>query len=183
MDDLNKEIPPFALSRGAVKAVELLNEPMYFKVFTTDGNFPSDDVYIPYRILFTFAEMPELYTLKCNEEFWKKTCEYFVSSSEGKMGNLINSLLQRSEFKNETIYKVIKLVQPQMTKMTPNFYSKLCATTGLVIFLVKDSLEYAGVLQEKKTSQSRIYKNLMYTFEVLQNKMERLKGIQSRHFN
>ena len=48
-------------------------------------------------------------------------------------------------------------------KILPNFYSKICSTTGLLIFIIKEALEYCGVIQnEKKTQPSRILDNLLF---------------------
>jgi hypothetical protein len=182
MEDLSKEIIPFQLTRGAIKAVELLNENMYFKLFT-DGTVPADDVILPYRILFSLVNYAELLNIKDNEDFWRKTSQYFVEKSEGKMGNLMQNLVKTFDFSDENIYRVGKLVGGHSTKMSPNHYSKLCATTGLVIFLVKDALDYSGILLDKKTSPVRIYKNLMFNFEMLQGKIERVKKLQKDFFS
>ena len=58
-------------------------------------------------------------------------------------------------------------------KLTPVYYSKLCPTTGLFVFLVKEALEYIGVLQDK-TQPGRIYKNLKYLIENAKAKKEKL---------
>jgi hypothetical protein len=55
----------------------------------------------------------------------------------------------------------------------------MCGTTGLFIFLIKDALEYAGILIDKKTAAGRLYKNYMFNFDVLQTKIEKLKKIQT----
>ena len=47
-------------------------------------------------------------------------------------------------------------------KFNPASFSKINGTTGLVIFIIKDALEYAGILITSKTPKSRIYDNLIY---------------------
>lgn len=44
--------------------------------------------------------------------------------------------------------------------MNPNYYSKVCPTTGLVVFFVKEFIEYLGIVIEKKTN----YKRAILTF-------------------
>ena len=34
----------------------------------------------------------------------------------------------------------------------PSYYSKICSTTGIVIFLIKDTLEYIGLMSTDKKS-------------------------------
>ena len=48
-------------------------------------------------------------------------------------------------------------------KIVPNYFSKICGTTGLLVFIVKDALEYCGVIiNDKKTQPARILDNLLY---------------------
>jgi hypothetical protein len=178
---LNKEQAPFALTRGALKAVELLNESLYYKLFT-EGPIPNDDIILTYRIFFQLLNMKDYVDIRDNTEFWKKACDYFVNESNSKLGSMVTGLVKNIDFSTENIYKVSKLVGSNTSKMTPNYFSKMCGTTGLFIFLIKDALEYSGILIDKKTPVSRLNKNYMYNFEILQNKIERLKKIQSTYF-
>jgi hypothetical protein len=66
------------------------------------------------------------------------------------------------DFSDENIYHTSKLLGSNVNKMTPAYFSKLCGTTGFLIFLVKDMLEYAGVLIDRKVNNLRIFKNLRY---------------------
>lgn len=127
--------------------------------------------------------MNDYVNIKDTNEFWKKTCEYFVKESEQKLGTFVQNLVKNIDFSNENIYKLTRLVGNNLSKITPNYFSKMCGTTGLFIFLIKDSFEYAGILVDKKTPPARLYKNYMYVFEVLQGKIERLKKIQAAHFS
>ena len=49
------------------------------------------------------------------------------------------------------------LCEGKTNKLTPVYYSKLCPTTGLFVFVVKNALEYIGILEDKKRSS---WKNL-----------------------
>lgn len=44
--------------------------------------------------------------------------------------------------------------------MNPNYFAKICPTTGLFIFFVKEPLEYFGLVIEKRT----VIKNALLTF-------------------
>ena len=55
-------------------------------------------------------------------------------------------------------------------KIIPTTFSKISGTTGLLFFLINESLEYCGVLiNEKKTQASRILDNLMYYKNIIDN--------------
>jgi len=69
------------------------------------------------------------------------------------------------------------MVGNNLSKISPAYYSKLCATTGFLIFLIKDALEYAGIIVDKKPNQSRILKNLLYQQTQLAEKTEKIKGL------
>jgi len=58
--------------------------------------------------------------------------------------------------------------------MTPPNYSKICPTTSLFVFLLKDLFEYFGVIKEKKTLPARIYRNNMVLLDSLQSKIKSL---------
>ena len=46
---------------------------------------------------------------------------------------------------------------------------KLCGTTGLISFVIKDALEYSGIIEDKKTPPLRIKKNYEYQKEIIDN--------------
>ena len=66
-------------------------------------------------------------------------------------------------------------------KIAPGYFSKICGTTGLLIFLLKDAFEYAGLIIDKRTLPSRLYKNHMYLFEILEKKLDKAKEMNKRH--
>lgn len=85
--EIYKPIPNYSVNKGAIKALELLNEKIYSKLFYNMSN-PSNDVKLIYRIFFKLLDLPELTDIKCNKEFWSKCCEYFINNSLGKIGRL-----------------------------------------------------------------------------------------------
>lgn len=168
------------MTRGAIKAVELLNESLYFKLF--EGANSNDDIILPYRIFFQLIDSP-IAAIPDKVDFWSKTCEFFAKERDGKLGTMVTNLVKNINYSDENIYKITKLVGNNSSKISPNYFSKMCGTTGLFIFLIKDALEYSGIIPDKKTPPSRIMKNYLYNFQLLQGKMERLKKIQSKYFS
>ena len=62
----------------------------------------------------------------------------------------------------------------------PSYYSKICGTTGLIVFILKDALEYCGVLvNEKRTPIKRIYENLIKEKEKINKLNDMLKNAQN----
>ena len=66
------------------------------------------------------------------------------------------------------------LCEGKTNKLTPVYYSKLCPTTGLFVFVVKDALEYIGILEDKKSPPGKIYRKLNYLIEENKKKLESL---------
>jgi hypothetical protein len=81
---LTKDIPPFAIPRGTVKAVELLNDSMYIKLFQ-QSNVPVPDILFPYKVFFQFLQNP-ICNLKVESDFWEEVCKFFLSEPNGKTG-------------------------------------------------------------------------------------------------
>jgi|APDOM4702015023_1054809.scaffolds.fasta_scaffold694935_1 hypothetical protein len=82
--ELSKEIPSFVVARGTTKAVELLNESLYNKLFYNTA-IPSDDILMPYKIYFQLINDP-LASIKDDKIFWEKCCSYFLNQNNGKTG-------------------------------------------------------------------------------------------------
>ena len=182
-NEIAKPQIPFNLTRGALKAIELLNDNMYYKLFTEEGQVPSDDIILTYKIFFQLLNNTEISEIKDKNEFWHKTCSFLVTENETKMGTVIQNLVKNIDFSNENIYKISKMIGNNVSKLNPNYFSKLCGTTGLFIFFIKDALEYSGIIVDKKTSINRLFKNYTYTNEMLQSKLDRLKNIQEKFFS
>ena len=163
-EEINKAITEFTLSKGAIKAIELLNNELYDKIFkkpVLDDNLK--EILIIYRILFYLLSENEIAEIKDENLFWNTMREYLLNKSEGKIGTYISNNVKNFNFNNKTIYLINNLVKDIKNKIIPSYYSKICGTTGLVVFLIKDALEYCGVIySDKKTQPSIIYKNLEY---------------------
>ena len=183
-DELNKEFNEFQVSRGAAKAVELLNNPLYSKLFkktTLDKN--ADEICKVYRTLFTLLGEYQIANIPEDEYFWIKCTEYLNNKSEGKIGSFILNQFKNINFDKKKIVLINKFMIGMRKKINPNYFPKICGTTGLLIFLIKDALEYCGVIiNDKKTQPARILDNLLYykkTIETLAQIIENLSGLKT----
>ena len=85
---MTKEVPTFSLTRGTVKAIELLNESIYTKLFLNTST-PNEEILFPYKIYFHMIRSPVLKTLPNDNDFWTECCKYFSQETQGKTGNNI----------------------------------------------------------------------------------------------
>lgn len=83
-NDVKKEVPHFTLTKGTSKAIELLNESMYHKLFNPSV-CPSEDIIFPYRLYYLFLNHPNLNIVN-EDQFWKETCKYFTEENKGRAG-------------------------------------------------------------------------------------------------
>ena len=66
-----------------------------------------------------------------------------------------------------------KLVRGNEDKIKPLIYEKICKTTGIITFIIKDSLEYCGIIFNNKKTMPSIVINYL---ENTKNNINRVKG-------
>ena len=163
-DELSKNFVEYQIPRGGAKAVELLNNELYSKLFKKpilEKN--ANEICTVYRVLFTIFGEYEIADIYGDELFWIKCTEYMIKNSNGKIGTFILDKMKDITFEHKKIFLLNKLLVGMKKKINPNYFSKICGTTGLLIFLIKETLEYCGVIiNDKKTQPARIIDNLMY---------------------
>jgi hypothetical protein len=120
------------------------------------------DIYIVYRVLFALMGETKIAEIVDDNEFWEKCIEYLNNNGKNKIGSFIYEKSKSFDFSHKNIYTLNKLLVGIKPKLNPGSFSKISGTTGLLIFIVRDALEFAGVLITNKTPKSRIYDNLMY---------------------
>ena len=130
-----------------MKALELLNDVEHEKFFD-NNNFRlfSDDIYIVYKIIFQLIKNNEIKNISNKKEFYEKMGNYVHKHiKDNKVGDFFKKMVNEFEFSEENLFQIKKIIKGKEEKLKPRNYSQICATTGLVIFLVKDILEYLGL--------------------------------------
>jgi hypothetical protein len=176
----NLSLNDFSLSKGSMKAINLLKEPNINLIFYEDLP-PNDDRIIIYRIFFQLINHPYKYIPKDKKaEFWKKCQNFFSVEIKGKAGELIQKTVDEKNINIEgnNLYKIYKLVYKNMDKIYPTYYSKICGTTGLFTFIIKDILDFVGISNDKKI-QSRAYWTYSKIIDSIENKINHMKNINN----
>ena len=183
-EELSKPLNDFQIARGSVKAVELLNNELYGKLFNKihiEKN--EEEICNIYRILFVLINEFTIANTINNDLFWKKCSNYLTDNSNGKIGTFILLKFKNLSFERKKLFLINKYLIGMKKSFTASYYSKICGTTGLLIFMIKDVLEYWGILMnEKKTQPARMLDTLLYyrnTIDKLNLFIEYLSGIQS----
>ena len=163
-NDLNITSSKFNLSIGTLKAIELLNNKEHLNFFDIKKYETfSDDLYIVYKIIFQLSKNVDIKNSENKKEFFEKMCKYiFDNIKDNKIGDLFKDIVNNFDFSQENIFQLKNIVKGNEDKLKPKYYSKICPTTGLIIFLVKDILDYLGLNQNKKSSPAIMLANLEF---------------------
>jgi len=170
---LNSEVPNFAISKGCLKAVELLNEKMYTAIFD-ESKQPKDVTVLVFRLLFQLVNFPDIHQKLDNREYWRRIVSYLRVESGGKIGSHLKELCDRLDFSEENIYLISRLSEPLIKKLNPSNFSKICGTTGFIVFYIKDAFEYCGLIENAKTHPRQLLKFLEYKIKRLKSSVEKI---------
>ena len=176
-EELEKEIPEFHFSRGSIKARNLLDDPLYYGVFYNEElSGEMRKIIIIYRILCQIFKLDNLIDIKDDNIFWNKFCVWFLNEGNKGLGNFLFEKSKEFNLDEDNIAKIEKLAKKYKKIITPSYFSKICMTTGLITFYLKDVLEYIGVIYDDRTPIKRVYINL----EKELKKIDKLKEFQER---
>ena len=81
---------------------------------------------------------------------------------ENKVGDLFKSMTKNFDFSNDNIFQIKNIIKGNEEKLKLKYFSKICVTTGLIIFLVKDILEYLELNGSNKSNTTLILANLEF---------------------
>ncbi len=93
------------------------------------------------------------------------------------LGSYIAKKLGEVNISPENIYKIWNLLGDNVNKINPNNFSKICGTTGLFVFFIKDAIDYIG-LGTKCDRYMNIEKCMWILTNLLQLIDKRLKNLQ-----
>lgn len=170
-----------------MKAIELLNETIYNKLFS-ENTIPNDDILLVYMIYFQLISNPIIKFSSNKTLFWKETCKYFNHNQNGKTGTILGNVVKEIDLSNENLYKTMSLIgisikSSNLSKLNPNYFAKICGTTGLIVFFIKDALDFLGISQDKKHLPIKIYKTYKGVQECIIKRIEKLQNISNLLYN
>ena len=144
----------------------MLNDPIYIKVFNDADNIPNEQILLMFQIYFqlTHPEKNQEFLIKNDDlKFWKLTLKYFKEDNNGKIGTAIENDLKNIDTSVENVFKIERLLGKYVSKLTPNYYTKICGTSGLMVFIIKDIMEWVGIIYDKKANPPKVYDLCVYS--------------------
>ena len=158
-EEYNGEAPPFQLNKTGMKVLEKLNEEANQKLFLSE-EIPKKEIILIYRIFLQLINKNNEALSNDDVEFWKYAKDKIYTKSAGKLGENIKGLIQEINLTDDNLNIVSDICKDNMDKLSPKYYNNLCPTTALFFLLIKEILEYCGILFGKKTSLHYQYKRL-----------------------
>ena len=167
-------------TKGAYRAISLLNEGMLNDLFKNE-NKPNKEIYVIYKIFFLSINYEEIikYAIDSDDEFWEKCKNYFLGYN-GKIGDLLNDIIDNKKVVliGDNIYKIYKLIHKNIHKINPAHFSKICTTTGLFVFFIKDILDFLGFSSDQKI-QKNSYWSYSEIINLIDTKINALNKLQT----
>lgn len=148
----------------------------YIKIFSNSEELPKEEILLIYKSylqLIKHKESEESLKKADDIQCWRYICQYFISRNEGKIGLTISEDFTKLDLSPENIFKVYRMLGSFIPKITPNYYTKICGTTGLFIFILNDILTYAGILSDKKSNPQRMLALSEYACTYFKNLIEK----------
>ena len=156
-ENLDSNKYSFQLSKGSMRAIQILDNEIYNNIFKSkELNPPLDKIILIYRIFFQLINQEEINEIVSEKKFWEEARIYFLENDDNKIGYFIKDNISEFDFTNENIYKLKKLTKGYEEKLKPTNYEKICETTTLFTFIIKDALEYCGIIYNKEKNNPGI---------------------------
>ena len=173
-------IEDFEISKKSLKAMQLLNDPTVNNFFFQKTSV-DDNRLIIYRIFFQLIKHPYSKIEKDKkEEFWNKCQYYFSHETNGKVGILLQKILDEKliNIDGNNLYKIYKLAYKDLDKIHPKYFSNLCGTTGLITFFIKDILDFLGI-----SNEPNIQINAYWTYDnIIKNLDNKINELENSNF-
>ena len=160
INNINNDLSNFVISKGTKKAIILLNEPLLNRLFYDSTTIPNNDILLVYKLFFQFINYTEIInSFNDKKTFWKLTCEYFNIKNNCKTGKIIEDTIneKRINLNFDNLYKIYKLINNKLNIVVPSYFSKICGTTGLFVFFIKDIIDFIGFFEDKKINEKSVY--------------------------
>ena len=178
------------LSKSAFKAIDLLNQKAYYTKFH-EQRTPNDEILLVYKVYFLLLnnnnKVIELISDKSFDDkdvLWLKIREYFIwERKDLQLGQFVQSEIRNMDYSDKNVYSMKLFCKPYLSILNPLYYSKMCPTTGVFAFLVKEVLEYMGVVDAERgeeSSERRKFRNLKYEMSLTECKIDKINEFVGR---
>ena len=140
-----------------------MDEELYMKPFIRPAPEKTlEEINIVYKIFCQLLNKEDFVEIKDDKVFWDKFSKFVLDNKGDKLSKFSLSCVEKFNFDEKNILKLKELSKDKAEKLKPGYMGKICGTSGLFAFIIKDALEYCGAIEDKKTQASRIKANYLY---------------------
>lgn len=148
----------FQLSASANSALKILNNAKYLDIFSKDNEYFDNNNFLPiYKILLQFNKAADDNLNTPSSEFVDFLKNYFKEkAAHNGLGEFIKSLPKECDFSEDNIKKISDIMNfYKLATVDCGSLGKMCKTTGIISFFVKDALVYCGLDIDKKVKDTK----------------------------
>lgn len=134
--------------------MKILSNAKYLEIFSYDNSYFTQEILPVYRILFQLTKISLEISKIPDEEFINNIKIYFIENTKKlNLGDLLKNLPKNCDFSSENVEKIEELMnQYNIKNIDCGPLGKICKTTGIIAFFVKDAMVFCGLdnSQDKK---------------------------------
>ena len=174
-----KSLSDIKFSEGAKSSIKLLNENTMIKFFQ-GSRPPRDDILFIFEVFFQMINKPIKDENNNKKTFWEKCCLYFLNETHGKIGDMLNNIIKdnKIDISEDNLYKIYILVKDKLDIIIPSHFNKICSTTPLITFYIKDILNFLGISTDEDDIKQNGYWTYTFIINAIEKKINKIKNFE-----
>ena len=164
----------FEITQETRELIKKMNNEEYIdklKNFKTNDK-ANENINIIFKILFIFLGEENIYITKNNDIFWKKCLHYFDEKCSGKIGDFLLQKIPFFKFDTKEFNRIENLLKENKTEIINEMKQN---TNYLIIPLIKESLEYFGIIFSQQKTEGSLYIKILRKNQIIINYLNNLK--------
>lgn len=141
--------------------MELIKDKNYYKKFSLNDEAIDDKVLI-YTIIFKL-KMPDglnfNFECKNNNINWKNIKDFIMKNDSDLFSNIIKDCIVNADLSHKNLSNIFFILNNKTHIIIPNNFSKSCPLTGTVVVILKDFLEFLGLIFERKVIAKKAFES------------------------
>jgi hypothetical protein len=154
------------------KILEINNEDFLNEFKNMEENNNNIYLMIIYKILFIFLGEDKIYKTLNSNIFWVKCYDYFNKNCENKLGEFLLKRIPLFNFGTKEFNKIENLIKGKKIEIINEISNN---TKYLIIPLIKEALEYIGIIFSKEKTEASIYIKNLKNNQIIINYLNNLK--------
>ena len=164
----------FEITKETKEIIKKMNTEEYLNKLeniASDNN--NENLIIIYKILFVLLNEENIYNILNKNIFWKKCFDFFKTNCpEGNVGDFILLKIPNFKFDIKEFNKIQKLLKGNKNQIINEISNN---KDFLIMPLIKESLEYCGVIFSENKTEGNIYIKNLRKNQIMINYLNNLK--------